>query len=506
MARIVELKQYENVTLGQGVMQNWVDLDVDGPSWRSLVAGLVPELAGHVLVVGPIELDLLERIATAAERLTVVLRAAPDAGRVAERLPDAEVRAGNLTDVILAGEQFDAVLMLDDLSRVLSAESSEATWAQLADVLVSLARPGAPVIVGLENERGLHRSSGQIDSYAVNYDRDWTPFRTWDASRPRTMAQLQRWIESTGRGAVVWGLYPSWVRVDAMTQVTSSTPALRDAAAAYALRGNASPLPVRSAALADLMDDVAPGWVIVFDGVGEPAVRTIDANGGVRHWVASGETLRDDVGVERRLPVAGRTMMMDLIEMAADSDTPGMRRLLRAWYGAILEVAQDGTVPATYADARLSNVYADGDEVVFLEPAAAPAPLADVAWAGLSDFLSTLQVHGLKHPWPTAMNRVTRLAALGAMAGAPKPTDLERWVAQVRDEGQSRAELLAVIKRQQDELKSVWARWKWDEKQYAAFVAKSNVKKSVRYAKRHGKTLPKVAAQRAITTAKKKLT
>lgn len=505
MARIVELKQYDNVLLGRGVMQNWVDLDVDGPSWRPLVADLVPRVSGRVLVVGPMEPSLLERLAHEAEELTVVVRAAPDAGTIATLLPGVEVYAGDLTQVLAAGETFDAVLMLDDFSRVLSAEAPDRTWHEMAQSLLNLAAPGALVMMALENERGLHRTSGQIDTYAANFDRDWTPFRTWDATRPRTSAQLQRWIEATGRTAAAWGLYPSWVRVDAMTQTTASTPAMRDASAAYALRGYASPLPVRSAALADVMDEVAGGWIVQFDVACEPLVRTASEAGDIRVWDASGETLRDAAGVERRLPPAGRTMLVDLVEMAADTDTPSMRALLKQWYATLLAVAEDGQVPASYADARLRNVYLDGENVAFLEPAAARAPLEDVVWGALSDYLSTLQVYGLKHPWPTAMNRMTRLASLGAMAGAPKPDDLAKWVTTVRDEGQTREELLAVVKRQQDELKSVWARWKWDEKDYAAFVAKSNVKKTVRYAKRHGKDLPKVAAKRVVATAKKKL-
>ena len=503
MARIVELKQYDNVLLGRGVMQNWVDLDVDGPSWRPLVADLVPQARGRVLVVGPMELGLLERIADEAEKLTVVVRAAQDAGTIATLLPGTEIFAGDLPQVIAAGESYDTVLMVDDFSRVLSAEAPDRTWHEMAMTLLNIAAPGATVMMALENERGLHRASGQIDTYAANFDRDWTPFRTWDATRPRTLAQLQRWIKGTGRQASAWGLYPSWVRVDALTQVTSTSPALRDAAAAYALRGYASPLPVRSAALADVMDEVAAGWIVAFDVPSQPVLRTASEHGEVRVWDASGEALRDADGTERRLPPAGRTMLMELIEMAADSDTPSMRAILKQWYAALLAVAEDGQVPASHADARLRNVYLDGEDVVFLEPAAAPAPLEDVVWRALSDYLSTLQIHGLKHPWPTAMNRMTRLASLGAMAGAPRSDDLAKWVTTVRDEGQTREELLAVVKRQQDELKSVWARWKWDEKDYAAFVAKSNVKKTVRYAKRHGKALPKVASKRIVTTGKK---
>ena len=127
MARIVELKQYDNVLLGRGVMQNWVDLDVDGPSWRPLVADLVPQARGRVLVVGPMELGLLERIAGEADALSVVVRAAQDAGTIATRLPQAEIFAGDFTQVIAAGETYDTILMLDDFSRVLSAEAPERT-------------------------------------------------------------------------------------------------------------------------------------------------------------------------------------------------------------------------------------------------------------------------------------------------------------------------------------------------------------------------------------------
>lgn len=503
MARIVELKQYDNVTLGQGVMQNWVDLDVDGPSWHPLIAELTKEVRGRVLVVGPHDPALLEDLAGRVDELVVVIRSAPDAGTIATRVPIAHVRAGSLAHAVEQGETFDAVIALDDLYRVLSAEEGDRTWAELAAEVSRCAAPDAPVLLAVENERGLHRSVTSIDSYAMNLDRDWTPFRTWDASRPRTPEQVASFVRESGRGAVVWGFLPAWRRVDVLTSGASGSSSLRDFAAAYALRGGASPIPWRSAALADRIDDVAAGWVVVLGGASEPAARTVDSAGNTSDWtVAQGVSRRSD-GHEFRIPAGGRTALIELIEAAGDSDTPTMRRVLKQWYARLQEVAVNGVVPARYADARLRNVFVKDDEVVFLEAAAADARLEDVVWAALSDLLGTIMGHGLKHPWPTAMNRQTRLAALGAMAGAPRPDDLQRWVGRVADQGQTREELLAVIKRQQDELKSTWARLRWDEKQYATFVAKSNVQKGVRYAKKQGKNLPKDAARRVVKKIRK---
>ncbi|WP_431841919.1 hypothetical protein [Calidifontibacter indicus] len=495
MARIVELKHYENVRLGRGAMQNWVDLDVDGPSWNPLVAALADDVRGRVLVVGPHDPGFLKALAERCESLTVVVRAAQDAGTIGTQVLSAQVLVGNLADQVGADEKFDAVIALDDLYRVLSAESADTTWAELAARIVGHAAPGAPVLLAIENERGLHRTTDVVDPFAMNLDRDWTPFRTWDASRPRTPEQLAAWTHDLGRPVRVWSLAPTWRRVDAIATDLDRSSAARDLLGAFVLRGGVSPLPWRSAALADRIDEVVSGWVVVVDGPdAAPAGPLRSAEG---DWQVADRTARMGDRVVA-IPEGGRTALIDLIEHAANQDTPAMRATLTRWYRELTDRAVGGVVPAAYADARLRNVVVHDDRVEFLLPAAQDAPLADVAWSALADLLTTIQSYGLKHPWPTAMNRTTRLVALGAMAGAPRPDDVGRWVEQVRDRGQSREELLAVVMRQQDEIKSVWARMRWDEKEYATFVAKTNVRKAVRYAKKQGTNLPKDATKRVL--------
>ncbi|EWT01154.1 hypothetical protein N865_11480 [Intrasporangium oryzae NRRL B-24470] len=498
MARIVELTYPGNVTLVRGAMQNWRDFDLARPSGSDVVRRFVleqlPEAPARVLVVGPMSVSLVREVAERSGHVTVLARAIPDAAEIGTAVPTAQVLCGSLDE--LDGE-FDVVLAIDDLSTVQSLERPTAPWSELAALVLSRLAPEGQALLGVENERGLHRPSGADDPYVRNADADWTPFATWDATRPRSRAQLEAWLP-LGRASAVHDVVGTWSAPTALAH----GPCTSGLATLWTGRSPVTPvLGLRSAALAGCASEHFAGWLVSVGGATQSGdwFLTPDAR-----WVVDAGVAEAEDGRRFTIPPHGLSPFVVLVEAAADTDTPALRSLLRRWAAWLRSVTVDGMVPAAYADARLTNLVPDGDGFLPLVAGSADASFESVAWGALGSALDIITNQGLRHPWPTAMHRETRLAALGAMAGLAAPDDLGPYTPQVRDAGQTRDELLAVVRRQQEELRSTWSRFRWDEKQYAAWKAVNLGKRAVRYARKHGRSMPKDAAKRVRSTVAKR--
>ena len=440
MARIVELTYPSNVTLLRGAMQNWRDLAFPRPSASEVVRQLVPPgPAGRVLVVGPYAVASLRDIADRADQLTVITRAIPDAAEIGEGLPTAQVLCGDLHEV--EGD-FDLILAIDDLAIVQSLECQTLTWADLAAQLVTRLAPDGQLLLGIENERGFHRSTGADDPYVRNADADWTPFATWDASRPRTPAQVADWTPPD-RPYALYEVLGTW------SQPTGILHGDRTAALGTLWMGRSSQTPVlalRSAALAGRGQDHVAGWVVRVGSRDSGDWLLTEAT----RWTLDGDAACSEAGATLLVPPHGLGPFTAFVEAAADTDTPAMRDLLQRWAAWLGSVAIEGQVPAAYADARLTNLVRDGEGFAPLAAAPAAQTFEVTAWTALGEAMGLMMNQGLRQPWPTAMHRETRLGALGTMAGLTPPDDLSPFLPVIRDVGQSRADLLAVIRRQQE--------------------------------------------------------
>lgn len=487
MARIVELTYPDNVTLVSGAVQNWVDLDTPGATAPLLHALVDRSLDRHVercLVVGPHDPALLARLAEQVGELVVVLRSIPDAARIGTDVPSATVLCGTLEAACTDHAPYDLVVALDDLTRVLSLEDDQhRTWRELAAPLLGLVAADGILLLGIENELGLHRVTAPLDPRMRDDDANWSPLATWDATRPRDTAGVLELLAATGRPGTVHELFPTWAAPTvAGTGLAEAPRPLRDLLAALAGRPDpgAGPVPGllhrRALALADALPSAGAGWVLVLgagDGADGPGLLTADG------------TRRTPADLADILP-AGRTLLVELAEAAVDSDTPRLRALLTGWHGWLAQLAVDGTVPAAYADARFANLLS-GPQPVPLVPAAAPAPLEQVVWAALGDLLTTWQAAGLRHPWPSAMHPHTVYAALVAMAGATPPPDVARWYdAEPAPQLATRQELAAMLERQREELRGAWSRFHWDETDYLAYKASRFTRRTVRFVRREG--------------------
>lgn len=487
VAAIVELSYPDNVTLLQGAMQNWRDLPAKGPAGSAAVERLLDglEVSGHVLVVGPHPASMIMGLAQRAERLSVVTRAIPDAAEIGTAVPSATVWCGSLTAAAERLEPADVVVALADAALLLSTEEPVADWSSFPQLLHRLAAPGARVLMAIENERGMHRQNVGADLFVRDTDADWTPFATWDQTRPRrteALPGLDGWP-----GVQFSAVLPTW-ETPAVLLDGAATVEDRALAMAYAAGDRrASALTVRSVGLADLALEQAAGWI-------------------VRVGVPSPGAVVTPVGpVEGQAPTTG-PVQTHFLQAAADHDMPAMRALLRFWWEWLQEKAVDGVVPTGYADARLSNLVAEGGTLRPLRPGDTDLPVDRAAWLALADVMGVITSQGLTHPWPTAMNPQTRFAALLAMAEIPVPDDLGPYAEPQEPTDLSRDALLAVIRRQQNELRIVWSRFHWDEKQYAAYRASKFSRRVVRYAQRNGKQLPAKAKRLPQTlpaTAKK---
>lgn len=493
MAAVVELSYPENVTLVRGAMQNWVDLDVPGPSWSPVARSVIPATAGRrVLVVGPHDPDLVAEIAAEAADVLVVVRGIPDAATIGTRAPGARIHCGNLDDALAGEAGFDVVIALDDVTRVASAEGPDLSWVHLVTRLLTALCDGGDVALAVENERGWHRQRRALDPYLVNRNVNWTPLATWDASRPRTSAQLADWAGSALPDAHRGVLLAEWSAVT----VASLAPAGDDLALALAgrprARGRAaSVMMTRSTAMAASLADDASGWLLTTAPVAGQVIASGESV--VTTWQADGADgrFRDGAGRNLTVPRHGRTLLVAVTEAALDHDLPAMRSLLNRWRAWVEANAVDARLPGAVSDARLGNVLlADGLEA--LDPGPDQRKLNETLWDGCSDLLLTLRHQGVPLPWPTAMHPQTMFATLCAMAGVqpPSPDEIGKFMpvpGNVDDDARSGADLAAVVSRQEEQLSMVWQRFHWDERRYATYRAATFSKRAVRFALRKGK-------------------
>lgn len=496
MAKIIALAHPDNVTLASGCMQHWHDLQRPGPSSAAPVRDIIRSAAAganRILFAGPHEPALVAELAANAD-VVAVTRAIPDAAAIGEAAPSARVIAGSLVANLDGLGEFDLVVVADDLTRVASLEEPTRDWGELLKGATGLLSPTGRLVLAAENELGLPRWLEPRHPQQRISDADWAPFETWDASRPRTPEQLAGALADLGLAGEIGHLLPTWGAASAVAYgLGDGHSPLNDWAAVLAVRpsgwdrGGAEPvLAVRTLAMADRMHDAAAGWIVVAsrDGAVHGEAR-VAADG--KQWRAAGDGLVTDG--ERRLavPPHGETLANDLVVASAEGDLPGIRRVLREWRAALDAVAVDGNVPAEFADARFSNLIRADGGLVHVQQAPAELAMDEVLWTALSHFLTMLRTRGMRTAWPSNMHPHTMLETLGAMAGLDAPQDIARYVdplvSKTPNVELSRQELIAGVDRRDEQLKSAWARVKWDEKQYFLFKAQHATKRVIRAAR-----------------------
>ncbi len=429
-----------NVQLGPGAMQNWSDLAHHpagaSAAHRALIQQLLrPEY--RVAVVGPHALDLLAGIAAQVAHLSVITRSIPDAVTIGQALlehPSADVLCASAAALIEQPEPFDLVIALDDLARVWSLECEPMTWAQVCDGVRRLLRPGGTLLLGVENELGLHRLTSLRSRYTSDRDEDWSVTATFDATRPRSADAL---VALTGCESVqVLGALPTWQEQTVLVSNPGQlTPQMSTVLSAVTLgssafrRVGADPTRVtRAAVLSGRLAEFASGWILVAGPARSTPVdgaRIIceDPTGQVVTYLPAGQqVVRQIAGSPDEaitVSVDAQSLSGRALDACAGQDLAGLRSLLGQLRSHLTQSSDDGVLPAKFADTRLDNILIDGSCLQMLAPADVDRDLDDATWAALADLVLIIRARGSRHPWPVATDDVTMLATLGAMVGLP---------------------------------------------------------------------------------------
>jgi hypothetical protein len=359
-------------------------------------------------------------------------------------------------------------------------ESEARPWRALYDEVAARLRLGGTLVLGIENDLGLHRLNGPANPHSRNWNQDWAPLATWDATRPRTSAQVA--LLGGEAGADVWTLYPTWRRATvAHTGALSPRDKVsRDAAvldaAVWPLFGPDPVWYLQSSAAADRVPDFAAGWLLISGA---------DAEATGRRVVRTSST-----GAPVDVPEAdasARGLLGALSDALAAHDLVESRRLLRAW----AEWVRTTNGPASLGT---TLVTPDGTcATIAVRDEVGPTP-----WQALAELVAIVWGRGWRVPWPSPTTPEEMLNLLGAMAGlgelpadelaalhvqAPADPDTVRRM--------DRQELHALISRNNERIAALQSRVNWNELQYVsnkvARKATSVGGKGVRFAKRGAK-------------------
>ncbi|WP_051713038.1 class I SAM-dependent methyltransferase [Spirillospora albida] len=455
------------VRLLGGEMLLWSDDDDPGVvSVAPAAAGaLLGELAARVvqpgdriLVAGPHPRGLPDLLAGRDARVTFVLRSLPDARALARANADrttTRVCCGGI-EKLPGDERYDVVVALGGLERLLSSDSPDLAWTEIARRLAGALTPGGVLLLGVENEIGVHRLCDVAAPDTRRGDGNWRP--PLGPGRPTDPAGLCHVLDGLGMApdrcyaAYAGPAAPSLLIDHELLEeglLAEATEPLLAAACADGFGGRpvlSDPRWILRAALArGLAGALAPGWVAVARPYGDPSPETLPwalAADGAAPWTVvrelhaegpawelcgtaaprvAGRIIRDPARL--RGPVRGGRDAETLLRAACDRhDLPAVRDLLGAYAEWLFKQAENGLVPGRLAFATLDNLAAVPSGFAALDPSwewAEPLPAEHVLARTLRRFLARMLQSGQRHPWPASMSPDDICTTLHAMAGRP---------------------------------------------------------------------------------------
>lgn len=488
----------DGVRLGHGAMQNWSDLALGSIADAAVVREVLEPVvsgASSVLLVGAHSLELVAGLAQTTTSLSMVTRSIPDARAARQSLAQvegAEVWCSELRDLLAEGRTFDLVLALDDLDRVVSLETGTTTWESVLTDLSGLVAPGGRVLLGVENELGLHRLASLRSRYAANDDSDWAVLTTFDPSRPRTEDALRAALAGVGLAPTrLWSAYADWLRPVAVASTVGALPeplarllGLVCAAAPTHRREVADPSRVtKVASQAGLLGAFASGWLVDASPVAgssmEVAAEGKESAADDRLLVDTGRevvamTMRDGA-ISRpaahapdELVINDSTTLLSerLVDACAAHRLPDVRELLEDYAGWLRQRAVDDVLDPVASSASFDNVLDSDRGRHILFPGQARLSLEERVGRSLGDLVATLRQRGSRHPWPAATDDVDLVTILAAMAGV-EVADPERFVAGTMvpsGAAHTVAGLLAVVERLEETNMALASRARWFER------------------------------------------
>src|SRR5918992_213512 len=162
---MTDADQLSGVRLIGGGMFSWSDDDAAAgrlPAGSGVLTELAARTlprAGRALVLGPHDRQLVDLVVDRCAEVTCLLRSLPDARALAERHADHRgliVQCGGL-DAFTAREPYDVVVAFDGFGRLLSVDRLDLRSAESFERTTAMIAPGGLLLLGAENELGLHR-------------------------------------------------------------------------------------------------------------------------------------------------------------------------------------------------------------------------------------------------------------------------------------------------------------------------------------------------------------
>ena len=432
-----------------------------GPALTELVIRTV-RAGDRILVAGPHTQELYDALAERASHIACVRRSLPDATRLARLYAnrrDLDVHCGGIERYDTLGT-FDVVIALGGPETLLSTDSPELSWEGIVRCLASAVAPGGLLLVGAENELGLHRISGVHPSRTHRGNHEWamTP------ARPAHAGDLAEILDRTGLPlARCYAAYPlpetpsALLSVDGLAAGRLPLPGLSMMLAAACARGLADrPVlsdpsrTVRSALRAGLGAGLAASWIavarrpaadqvlpelpdaLIAEGAGYWSTvceLQAEGDGGLHRRLcgddaatrAIGSVVREPGRLTGGVPV-GETLDELLRDACERQDTPALRRLLRDYATWLVEQGENGDLTGTAVFATPDNVIVEGTGFSILDSSwewAGQVPAQQVLARSLRRFLIGLVISGQRHPWPLSVGIDRLCMTLHAMAGHP---------------------------------------------------------------------------------------
>lgn len=484
MKSVVRLTGDGDVRLGKAAMQAWSDAGPDGVGGSPLIDLRVDQAlqdADSSLVVG-VQRRLLKRSRDLGGERTVLVRSTADAAAVRDAVGGErfEVVIGGLD--ALAGRQFDAVLAPDDLRGTASLEEEEQSWISLLRRLSTLTTERGRLLLGVENEVGLHRLEEGFNLRAANSDADWAPLTTFDSSRPRDSVELEDAVLDAGLRLVALDhLHPAW-NSPSVAAADVSSPTVRRLigllvmrSESYRQRGqdpNRVALPL---AQADRLSEFPAGWMVCAERA-SVAARSQPVDKGVREHGRFGSfsfhsftpTEADVVGggvtTTVELALDARLLSSVLVEACVQGRLPEIRTLLRRYVDWVRSGAStDQPLDPARACSSFDNVVVAGESLGVLTPASGTNNARERIWASLAEFVALLRERGNRHPWPDASSDADLLSLLAAMAGEDPARKVESALVTYRAPVEPLASDHPVVARLQERASALESRARWFE-------------------------------------------
>jgi hypothetical protein len=469
-----------NVHLIGGEMLLWSDIEqtasegavIGRVSWPLLRP--FARRASRALVLGPHDPGVVGVLLDEGAALSILVRSSGDAQEIAGRYGEAQhldIYCGAF-EHFRPDQQFDLVVALGGFERLSSVDTGETAWGDIFDAVIDMLAPAGRLVLGVENQLGIHRIVDAHEPLSDWGDDAWSPRDQAEETHPPALDVLRRRLAVAGLVETsLYGAFPEARRptlavaasVFDDVRMRSTLTALVKAAFSHGFAGRQvlrDPGALsRLALLSGLGLQLAPMWIAmasrqseVANGdslahqprivVGEDApaeywsVAYEAVPSGEGCWVrrtfetGSGSQLRALGRIQRDPSLlngpTGRGDVFDevLLATAVRQDVRGVRRLVQGyaeWLRAQAVAAPDGR-PSLSG----SGVFATPDNVVVYE---GEFHLHDPSWSfngvvpfnvalirAFRRFAARLLNGGFRHPWPASMNAEMLTRTVLAMA------------------------------------------------------------------------------------------